>query len=50
MSRTQKFRKNNWSEDDREVNQSRKDIKKKKLDRALRTRDIDFFNDEDETY
>ena len=49
MSKIKKFRKNDWSDDEYEV-QDRKNPKQKKFDRALRVRDIDFLSDYDEEY
>lgn len=50
MTKIKKFRKNNWSDD--EVVDTRKIPKKKKFERAIRTRDIDYLSryDEEEDY
>jgi hypothetical protein len=44
MKQIKKFRKNNWSEDDHPIVE-RINPNKKRFDRALRTRDIDFLED-----
>jgi hypothetical protein len=47
MKQIKKFRKNNWSEEENTVSE-RKNFKKKKFDRAIRTRDVEFLSDYDE--
>jgi hypothetical protein len=46
MKQIKKFRKNNWS--DEEPVLERRNFQRKKFDRALRTRDIEFLSDYDE--
>lgn len=48
MKQIKKFRKNNWS--DEEVVTERKNPKSKRLDRALRTMDVDYLSDYDDEY
>jgi hypothetical protein len=50
MTKMKKFRKTDWS-DDEEVVESKRQPKKKKFDRALKTKDIEYLSnyyDEDE--
>lgn len=51
MSKIKKFRKNNWWDEEEDAVLEKRDLKKKKFDRALRTRDINYLiDDSDEFY
>lgn len=51
MSKIKKFRKNNWWDSEEDVVLEKRDLRKKKFDRALRTRDINYLlSDDDEDY
>lgn len=47
MKQIKKFRKNSWS-DDEDIVQERRNYKRKKFERALKTRDVDFLSEYDE--
>jgi hypothetical protein len=47
MKQIKKFRKNNWSDEEASIPE-RKNHKRKKFDRALKVRDIEFLADYDE--
>lgn len=48
MSKLKKFRKNNWWDEGQDAVLERRNPKKKKFDKALRTRDIDYLQDLDD--
>lgn len=48
MKQLKKFRKNNWSDEESVASERRNFQKRKKLDRALKTRDVEFLEDYDE--
>lgn len=50
MSKIKKFRKNNWWDSEEDVTIEKRSPKKKQFDRALRSKDVDFFNDEYDEY